>query len=119
VKSLVREGAEVVCYDPAAIERARFELGENPRIQYANTAYSALRGADALLILTDWDEFANLDLERVANELRYPIVLDGRNLYKPAKAAAAGLVYYSVGRPDVAPVRQRVAPAVPATLKAA
>jgi UDPglucose 6-dehydrogenase len=57
-----------------------------------------------------------LDLERVAGELRYPIVLDGRNLYKPATAAAAGLVYYSVGRPDVAPSRQQ---AVPAALKAA
>src|SRR5690242_3661633 len=99
VKSLVKEGAEVVCYDPAAIERARVELG-NGRITYANTAYSALDNADALLILTDWDEFAQLDLERVASALRYPIVLDGRNLYKPPQAAAAGLVYYSVGRPD-------------------
>jgi UDPglucose 6-dehydrogenase len=116
VKSLVKEGAEVVCYDPAAIERARFELG-NGRITYANTAYSALDNADALLILTDWDEFAQLDLERVASALRYPIVLDGRNLYKPSQAAAAGLVYYSVGRPDAAPTRQRTA--VPAALKAA
>jgi UDPglucose 6-dehydrogenase len=118
VKSLVKEGADVTCYDPAAIERSRFELGDcNGRVHYANTAQSAMENADALLILTDWDEFAQLDLQQVATALRYPIVLDGRNLFKPADAAAAGLVYYSIGRPDVAPARQKAA--VPAVLKAA
>jgi len=70
----------------------------NSGIAFANSAYEAARGADALLILTEWEEFANLDLNRLRNELRYPIVVDGRNLYDPEVMAAQGFTYYSVGR---------------------
>jgi len=71
-------------------------LGDS--INYANSAYEAAHNADALLILTEWEEFANLDLDRLGKELKYPIVIDGRNLYDPEVMAAHGFTYYSVGR---------------------
>ena len=96
VQTLLEEGSQVTAYDPAAMDRAREVLGSS--IQFANSAYEAAHGADALLILTEWEEFANLDLKRVRQELRYPIVIDGRNLYEPELMAAQGFTYYSVGR---------------------
>ena len=74
-------------------------------LTFANSAYEAAHGSDALVILTEWEEFANLDLNRLRQELKYPIVIDGRNLYDPEVMAAHGFTYYSVGRvtshPDV------------------
>jgi UDPglucose 6-dehydrogenase len=70
---------------------------------FADNPYEAARGADALLILTEWDEFAALDLPRMHSLLKYPIVVDGRNLYNPESMAALGFTYYSVGRPPVSP----------------
>jgi UDPglucose 6-dehydrogenase len=67
-------------------------------IKFASSSYEACTGADALLILTEWEEFANLDLRRLNEELKYPIVIDGRNLYDPEVMAANGFTYYSVGR---------------------
>jgi UDPglucose 6-dehydrogenase len=104
VELLLKEGSQVVAYDPAATERARETLGN--RITFAANAYDAAKGADALLVLTDWEEFASLDLERMREQLRYPIVIDGRNLYKPERMAALGFHYYSVGRPLAAPKSQ-------------
>ncbi|HLK34078.1 MAG TPA: UDP-glucose/GDP-mannose dehydrogenase family protein [Terriglobales bacterium] len=104
VELLIKEGSQVIAYDPAAMERAREILGE--RVIFAANAYEAINGADALLVLTDWEEFASLDLERVREQLRYPIVIDGRNLYKPERMAALGFFYYSVGRPLMAPNSQ-------------
>ena len=68
---------------------------------YADSAYAAAEGADALLILTDWQEFGTLDLVRMRRSLRYPIVIDGRNLYDPEVMRRAGFTYLSVGRPAV------------------
>ena len=69
-----------------------------PRFDFASSPYEAAHDADALLILTEWEEFANLDLNQIRKELRYPIVIDGRNLYDPELMAAQGFTYYSVGR---------------------
>jgi UDPglucose 6-dehydrogenase len=99
VNALVKEGCSVTAYDPAAMSRAAEELPSS--VQFAHDPYLALPGADACLILTEWEDFAALDLARVKQLLRYPIVIDGRNLFKPAQMEAAGLNYYSVGRPDV------------------
>jgi UDPglucose 6-dehydrogenase len=96
VQALLQEGSNITAYDPAAMDRAREVLP--PGITFANSAYAAARGADALLILTEWEEFANLDLSRLRQELKYPIVIDGRNLYDPGVMAAQGFTYYSVGR---------------------
>ena len=75
-----------------------------------NTPYEAARDADALLILTEWDEFATLDLDRLAKEMKYPIVIDGRNLYDPEDMAAHGFTYYSVGRRTAPDSRSRMEP---------
>jgi UDPglucose 6-dehydrogenase len=96
VQALLQEGCKITAYDPAAMERAREAVPSG--ITFANSAYEAAHGADALLILTEWEEFANLDLTRVRRELKYPIVIDGRNLYDPEVMAAEGFSYYSVGR---------------------
>ncbi len=108
VEALRNEGCHVVAYDPAATERAREAL-PGPGITFAKSAYQAAHGADALLILTDWEEFTVLDLDRLRAELRYPIVLDGRNLYDPEQMSDRGFFYYSVGRPDAFPRTRTVA----------
>jgi UDPglucose 6-dehydrogenase len=101
VASLLQEGCQICAYDPAAGKRAKEELQAG--IQLAENAYEAARGADALLILTEWEEFATLDLKQLHAELKYPIVIDGRNLYHPEVMAANGFTYYSVGRNAVSP----------------
>jgi UDPglucose 6-dehydrogenase len=67
-------------------------------MQYANDAYEAAKDADAVLILTDWKEFAELDLMRLNQTVRFPIVVDGRNLYKPQQMLEKGFTYISMGR---------------------
>src|SRR5712692_6198490 len=96
VQALLQEGCKITAYDPAAMERTQEVMISN--LKFANSAYEAASGADALLILTEWEEFANLDLDRLNRELKYPIVIDGRNLYDPEVMAANGFTYYSVGR---------------------
>ena len=97
VQELLREHCQVRAYDPAAMERAKEVL--KSRVEFAKNPYEAATGADALLILTEWEEFASLDLDRLGNLLKYPIVLDGRNLYDLATMVEHGFSYYSVGRP--------------------
>src|ERR1700683_962209 len=96
VQVLIQEGSKITAYDPAAMERVREVV--TCGITFANSAYEAAHGADALLILTEWEEFANLDLNRLRQQVKYPIVIDGRNLYDPEMMAAEGFSYYSVGR---------------------
>lgn len=114
VRLLMKEGAVISAYDPAAIDRAR-ELFAAGEISFAASAYDAAKNADALLILTDWEEFAALDLDRLFRALRYPIILDGRNMYKPEVMVANGFTYASVGRPDATPKRLSHAPSLKAT----
>jgi UDPglucose 6-dehydrogenase len=97
VQELLREGCRISAFDPAAMERAQEVL--NSTVEFAQDPYDVAVGSDALLILTEWDDFAVLDLARVRKLLKYPIVIDGRNLYDPAVMAANGLTYHSVGRP--------------------
>lgn len=99
IQSLLREGCEIAAFDPAAMENAKGVLGDS--VVYAPDPYAAAQGADALLILTEWKEFAALDLVRLRDLLNYPIVLDGRNLYSPEAMLEAKLDYYSVGRSPV------------------
>jgi UDPglucose 6-dehydrogenase len=99
IEQLLEEKCQITAFDPAAMGRARQILGN--RIKYAADPYAAADGADALLVLTEWKEFANLDLAQVKRLLRSPIVLDGRNVFTQAEMAEAGLSYYSIGRPAV------------------
>jgi UDPglucose 6-dehydrogenase len=101
IELLLREGCEVAAYDPAAVPNCRELLDE--RVTFAESAYEAAENADALLLLSDWEEFAALDLQRVRRALKYPIVIDGRNLYDREMMAERGFMYYSVGRPDAFP----------------
>ena len=101
VQCLLQEGCQIAAYDPAAAERARGVL--NSSVEFVNSPYEAATGADALLILTEWEEFATLDLKRLQKVLKYSIVIDGRNLYDCKTMAALGFTYYSVGRPSTVP----------------
>jgi len=106
VQMLLAEGCSVVAYDPAAMKRTEQVLPIGPCLSYASDAYEAAEDADALLILTDWSEFASLDLRRLNQALRYPIVIDGRNLYDPHVMLEHGFTYLSIGRPAAYPVRE-------------
>lgn len=99
VKRLLDAGATVTAYDPAAMERAKEVMPSSSKLHYAGDLYEAAKDADAVLILTDWKEFANIDLARLNDAVRFPIVIDGRNLYKPQQMAERGFTYVSVGRP--------------------
>jgi UDPglucose 6-dehydrogenase len=90
VQMLLREGCSIDAYDPAAMERTAEVLPPSGQMHYVEDSYAAARGKDALLILTDWQEFAELDLDRLHQDLRYPILLDGRNLFDPASLAGRG-----------------------------
>jgi len=105
IEMLLAEGCSVTAYDPAAIKRTQDVLPATPNLSYVANAYAAAQDADALLILTDWAEFATLDLGRLNESLRYPIIIDGRNLYDPDIMGKYGFTYISVGRPAVHPVR--------------
>jgi UDPglucose 6-dehydrogenase len=105
VEMLLAEGCSVVAYDPAAIKRTEEVLPAGPNLSYADDAYAAAKDADALLILTDWIEFAALDLHQLNQTLRYPIIIDGRNLYDPDAMVKQGFTYLSIGRPAAYPVR--------------
>ena len=72
-------------------------------ISFVGDAYQTAAGVDALLVLSDWEEFAALDLKRIRKLMRHPLVVDGRNLYSPSRMAQLGFYYASVGRPDVVP----------------
>ena len=113
VEMLLAEGCSIAAYDPAAMKRAALELPATAQLRYVADSYAAAADADALLILTDWSEFAKLDLQRVYTSMRYPIVVDGRNLFDPKRMRDLGFTYISIGRPAVNPVRdaELVAPA--------
>jgi UDPglucose 6-dehydrogenase len=113
IRSLLQEGCTVAAYDPAAAERARAAL--NSSVEFVKGPYEAAAEADALLILTEWEEFATLDLDRLHKQLKYPIVIDGRNLYDPELMAERGFTYYSVGRPTT--MHDKVAPNSPPVKK--
>jgi UDPglucose 6-dehydrogenase len=101
VQELLQEGCKIAAYDPAARRRSQEVLTTG--VEFVDSPYEAARDADALLILTEWEEFATLDLPRLYNQLKDPIIVDGRNLYDPALMADHGFTYYSVGRPAASP----------------
>ncbi len=105
IEMLLAEGCSIVAYDPAAIERTQEALPAASNLRYAVDSYEAAEDADALVILTDWAEFATLDIDRLNKALRYPIIIDGRNLYDPDIMVKHGFTYLSIGRPAAHPVR--------------
>jgi UDPglucose 6-dehydrogenase len=98
INRLLTLGVKVQAFDPEAERVARGIFGN--RIQLADKAYDALKGADALAIITEWNEFREPDFDRMRKLMRSPIIFDGRNLYKPSQMKALGFTYVSVGRPE-------------------
>jgi len=96
VDRLLEAGAEVVAHDPVAMTEARRRIGD--RITYADSNYAALEGADALVVVTDWNEYRHPDFGRIAETLRQRVLIDGRNLYDAGKLRALGFTYDSFGR---------------------
>ncbi len=99
IKELVKLGAHVVAYDPAAMENAKYYLDEI--LDYLHDQYKALENTDALLILTEWNEFRNPDFFRIKTSLKSPVIFDGRNIFEPVKMKELGFTYYSIGRKSV------------------
>jgi UDPglucose 6-dehydrogenase len=99
IKKLLKAGAVVTAYDPAAMEHAKAAMPPAENMHYAGSVYEAAKDADAVLILTDWREFGCIDLVRLNQAVRFPIVVDGRNLYRPERMLEHGFTYVSMGRP--------------------
>jgi UDPglucose 6-dehydrogenase len=96
IEALLKAGARVQAYDPEAMRVARRIFGS--RVTFADSNYDALRGADGLAIVTEWNEFRRPDLDRMKTLLKTPIIFDGRNLFAPAQMKQHGFTYYSIGR---------------------
>jgi UDPglucose 6-dehydrogenase len=92
---LLAAGAHVRAYDPAAMEGARVRL---PQVEYMRDAYGVASGGDALVLVTEWNEFRHLDLDRVRASMRTPVMIDGRNIYDPAAMRELGFTYRGIGR---------------------
>ena len=97
IKGLLERGAKVQAYDPEAMPVAKGLFGS--KISFTKTAYAALKGADVLLIVTEWNEFREPDFEKMKKLMTHHVILDGRNIYQPAAVRAAGFTYASIGRP--------------------
>lgn len=99
IKELLAAGAEIAAHDPEALGQAQKIFGD--RISYHRVNYDTLTDADALLIVTEWNEFRRPDFNRMRTLMRTPIIFDGRNLYEPAEMRQEGFAYYPIGRPAV------------------
>ncbi len=101
INDLLEDGAEIEAYDPEATENAKYYLGD--RIAYGSNMYDVLKGKDALLIFTEWNEFRNPSFKIIEENLNDKVIFDGRNIYDPAQMKNLGFTYFSIGRQ---PVRQ-------------
>lgn len=97
IEGLAAKGAKVKAFDPVATETAKRALKD--RCQYMEKPYDALEGVDALFVVTEWNDFRNVDFGRMKSMMKQPVVFDGRNIYSPAKLREAGFTYYGIGRP--------------------
>jgi UDPglucose 6-dehydrogenase len=98
IEQLLKGGARIQAYDPEAGAEAKKIFGD--RIRYAGRNYEALKGADGLLIITEWNEFRRPNFRRIKELLKNPVIFDGRNIYDPAEMKKLGFTYYSIGRKD-------------------
>ena len=99
VRGLLDRGASVMAYDPVAMEEARRVFGTMARLGYAASPMDAVTGADAVIVVTEWQEFRSPDFGELKRALRLPLLFDGRNLFDPREVRAAGLEYFGIGRP--------------------
>jgi UDPglucose 6-dehydrogenase len=101
VEGLLACGATVAAFDPAATQTAREVFGD--RVAYGRRPFDVVPGADALVVLTDWNDFRTPNFDRLASELKSKVVFDGRNLYEPRRMVERGFTYYSIGRAAATP----------------
>ena len=100
INGLLARGANIMAYDPVAMEEAKRIFQKESGVRFASSPVGALDGADALIIVTEWKEFRSPDFEDMKRRLKAPVVFDGRNLYDPVMMRDAGIEYFSVGRPQ-------------------
>ena len=98
MEALWAAGARVQAFDPQAMEEAQRIYGDRPELMLCGTKEAALRDADALVVITEWQAFRAPDFELIAERLKAPVIFDGRNLYEPARMARRGFAYYAIGR---------------------
>lgn len=98
INGLLKAGATIQAYDPVAMDEASHIFGDEPRIKYTHGNYDALKGADALLLVTEWNQFRYPDFDKVKSLLNKPVIFDGRNQYSPKDLKEAGFQYYAIGR---------------------
>jgi UDPglucose 6-dehydrogenase len=104
INKLVAEGAQVTAYDPKGAEKAvEWNLVDPKKVRITATPLEAVEGAEALVLATEWKEFANQDFEKVHSAMHTPLVFDGRNLFDPDTMRQLGFTYIPVGRPTVKP----------------
>lgn len=99
IDALIQMGAKIQAFDPVAMPNVKKEIGE--KVAFCETPYEALRGADAVLLVTEWNEFRHADFDQMKSLLKEPVVFDGRNIFSPKKMRALGFDYYGVGRRPV------------------
>jgi len=99
IRELRAQGAKLKAFDPVAMESAGRIVGD--AVEFAPGNYECLEGADALIIVAEWNEFRHPDFEKIKQMLKEPIIFDGRNLYNPERMAERGFIYYSIGRKRV------------------
>jgi UDPglucose 6-dehydrogenase len=98
IAGLTARGAQVIAYDPVAVDEAKRVMPDQGSLSYAPTADAALEGADALLIVTEWKEFRSPDFDGIRRSLKQPLVFDGRNLFEPELMKEVGVEYHGIGR---------------------
>jgi len=99
IERLLEEEARLSLYDPEAVKNIKTLFPEDKKgIHYAASAYKALEGANAALFVTEWEELKNLDLKKTKKLMENPIIIDGRNIFKPGDVRKLGFEYYSIGR---------------------
>ena len=96
IKRLIAEGAKVKAFDPAAMDNTRGELAD--KITYCPNAYEAAKDSDCVILMTEWNEFKEVDWRRIKDIMKQPVVLDGRNIYDPARMREMGFKYEGIGR---------------------
>ncbi|MDJ0780741.1 MAG: UDP-glucose/GDP-mannose dehydrogenase family protein [Desulfosarcinaceae bacterium] len=101
IAALTGQGMQIKAFDPVAADRGRELLADNPAVEILDEQYAVLNGADALAVVTDWNQFRNPDFNRIKRELSAPLIFDGRNLYGPDLLASQGFAYFSIGRQPV------------------
>lgn len=108
IPSLINRGAKIRAYDPLAMEKAKEKLRD---ITYCQDVYDSVKGADAIVILTEWEEFTHVDFRRLKEESQCRVIIDGRNLFKPERMRDLGYTYVSVGRKTLLPEGETMPPA--------